>query len=169
MRITLIHPRLAEGYQTPAVMEPLALAILAALTPKAHTIRTVDERLEEVPFAEPADLVAISVSTFSATRAYAIAANYRQRGVPVVMGGFHPTLQPEEALNHADVVAMGDAEGSWPQILRDAATGRLQRLYSPTSRPSEPTQPDRSVFRGKKYLPLRLVQFGRGCPRACEF
>lgn len=169
MRITLIHPRLAEGYQTPAVMEPLALAILAALTPKTHTIRAIDERLEAVPFAEPADLVAISVSTFSATRAYEIAANYRNRGVPVVMGGFHPTIQPEEALKHSDAVAMGDAEGSWSQVLGDAAAGRLQRLYSPASRPSEPVQPDRSVFRGKKYLPLRLVQFGRGCPRACEF
>ena len=125
MRITLIHPRLAEGYQTPAVMEPLALAILAALTPKTHTIRAIDERLEAVPFAEPADLVAISVSTFSATRAYEIAANYRHRGVPVVMGGFHPTLQPEEALKHSDAVAMGDAEGSWSQVLGDAAAGSL--------------------------------------------
>jgi radical SAM superfamily enzyme YgiQ (UPF0313 family) len=169
MKVTLIHPRMAEGYQTPAVMEPLALAILAALTPKGHTVRAIDERIEEVPFSDPTDLVAISVSTFSATRAYEIAAKYRQSGVPVVMGGFHPTLQPEEVLQHADAVAVGDAEGSWPQVLGDAAAGRLQRLYSPTSRPSEPVQPDRSVFRGKKYLPLRLVQFGRGCPRACEF
>jgi radical SAM superfamily enzyme YgiQ (UPF0313 family) len=170
MKITLIRPRFAKGYQSPARMEPLALGILAALTPKEHSVRAVDERFEEVPIFEPTDMVAISVCTFSAKRAYEIAASYRLRGVPVVLGGFHPTLQPEEAMAHADAVAVGDAEATWPQIVADAMAGRLQRLYLPSSPgPAMPITPDRSVFRGKGYLPIRLVQFGRGCPRACEF
>jgi len=130
MKITLIRPRFAKGYQSPARMEPLALGILAALTPKEHSVRAVDERFEEVPLSEPTDLVAISVCTFSAKRAYEIAASYRLRGVPVVLGGFHPTLQPEEAMAHADAVAMGDAEATWPQIVADAMAGRLQQVRS---------------------------------------
>lgn len=170
MRIILIRPRFAVGYRSPALMEPLAMAILAALTPKEHEVHVIDERLDENPFVGQADLVAITVCTFSAKRAYAIAADYRRRGVPVVMGGFHPTLLPEEALEHADAVVMGDAEASWPFVLTDAASGRLRRLYAPAiPGPMEAVQPDRSIFAGKKYLPIRLVQFGRGCPRSCEF
>ena len=151
-------------------MEPLALAILAALTPKGHKVRAVDERFEEAPFSEPTDLVAISACTFSAKRAYEIAASYRQKGVPVVLGGFHPTLQPGEAMAHAEAVVVGDAEASWPQVVADAAAGRLQRLYAPASPGAVPAvTPDRSVFQGKSYLPIRLVQFGRGCHRSCEF
>ena len=169
MKITLIYPRFAEGYRSPARMEPLVLAILAAITPREHTVQAIDERLEEVSLAEDTDLVAISVCTFSAKRAYAIAASYRQRGVPVVLGGFHPTLQPEEAMAHADAVVVGDAEATWPRVVVDAAAGRLQRLYAPaTPGPVMAATPDRSVFRNKSYLPIRLVQFGSGCPRACE-
>lgn len=170
MKITLIYPRFAEGYRSPARMEPLILAILAAITPGEHTVQAIDERLEEVSLAEDTDLVAISVCTFSAKRAYGIAASYRQKGVPVVLGGFHPTLQPEEAMAHADAVVVGDAEATWPQVVADAAAGRLQRLYAPAAPgPMMAATPDRSVFRNKSYLPIRLVQFGRGCPRACDF
>lgn len=151
-------------------MEPLAPAIIAALTPKEHAIRFVDERLEEIDFAATTDLVGISVCTFSAKRAYAIAAKFRHRGVPVVLGGFHPTLLPEEASTHADAVVTGDAEASWPQVVRDALAGRLRQFYrAPPGDPMPPVTPDRSIFRGKHYLPLRLVQFGRGCPRSCGF
>jgi len=170
MRIILIRPRFAEGYRSPAVMEPLALAVLAALTPKAHDVHAIDEHLGENPLDRQADLVAITVCTFSAKRAYDIAAHYRKRGVPVVMGGFHPTLLPSEALEHADAVVTGDAEASWLHVLADAAAGRLRRLYaSALPGPMEAVQPDRSIFADRKYLPIRLVQFGRGCPRSCEF
>jgi radical SAM superfamily enzyme YgiQ (UPF0313 family) len=170
MKITLIRPRFSEGYRSPAVMEPLALAVLAALTPKEHEVRAVDERLGETPRDAGTDLAAISVCTFSARRAYEIAADYRKRGVPVVMGGFHPTLLPEEALEHADAVVAGDAEASWPRVLGDAASGRLRRLYAPAMPgPLEAAQPDRSIYEGRDYLPIRLVQFARGCPRSCEF
>lgn len=174
MQLTLIRPqfgsRAHKGYDSPARMEPVALAILAALTPRHVKIRVHDERLAPIPFHAPTDLVAISVCTFSALRAYEIAAEYRRRGVPVVMGGFHPTLCPEEALQHADAVVRGDAEHSWTKVLADFEQGRLQRLYEPASPcPAAGVIPDRSVLARRAYLPLRLIQFGRGCNRTCEF
>ena len=170
MRITLIRPRMNSETWSPTRLEPLALGILATLTPKTHQLRMADEYLGDDPLAGETDLAAITVGTFSAARAYAIAAAYRQRGVPVVMGGFHPTLLPEEAMEHADAVVVGDAEASWPAVLDDLALGRLQRLYRPADgRPYAGVRPDRTLFAGRRYLPLRLVQFGRGCPRNCEY
>lgn len=170
MRIVLIRPRFAAGYRSTTVMEPLALAVLAALTPPGHEIQVADEQLGENALDRQADLVALTVCTFSARRAYAIAADYRKRGVPVVLGGYHPTLLPDEALEHGDAVVTGDAEASWPRVLEDAADGRLRRLYAPTTPgPMAAVAPDRSIFAGRSYLPIRLVQFGRGCPHHCEF
>lgn len=170
MKVTLIRPQLGAGYDSPARLEPLALAVLAALTPPDVQVVAVDERFQPVPFGQRTDLVALSVCTFSALRAYEIAAGFRARGVPVVMGGFHPTLCPEEALQHADSIACGDAESLWPQMLADFAAGRLQRVYRPeTPGPDEAVIPDRSVLAPRGYLPLKLVQLGRGCHLACEF
>ncbi len=170
MRILLIHPRFAEGYHTPAVFTPLAPAILAALTPPEHEVTFIDERLEEIPSGLRFDLVGISTCTFAARRAYQIAAGFRARGTPVVLGGFHPTLMPEEAAAHADAVVTGDAEHSWPQVLIDAAAGRLQARYGPPGRePAAGVRPDHTIFRGKPYRSTYLLQFGRGCPRDCEF
>lgn len=174
MRVTLIRPSFGHArgktYDSPARMEPLALGILAALTPRGVRLTAVDERIEPVDFDAPADLVALSVCSFSAKRAYEIAERYRAKNVPVVMGGFHPTLMPDEAGEHADVVAMGDAEAVWPEILADFTEGRLRKRYGEHVRKGVPAvAPDRSVFAGKKYLPVRLVQFSRGCHRNCEF
>lgn len=170
MKILLIHPSFAEGYHTPAVFTPLAPAILAALTPPEHEVTFIDERLEEIPFGRAFDLVGISTCTFAARRAYQIAAVFRTRGTPVVMGGFHPTLLPDEAAAHADAVVTGDAEHSWPQVLIDAAAGRLRGRYGPPGRePAVGVRPDHSIFRGKPYRTPYLLQFGRGCPRDCEF
>lgn len=175
MRITLVRPsfghdRAGGGYRTPARLEPLEQAVLAALTPRGVELKAYDERIESVPYDEPADLVALSVCTFSAKRAYEIAAAYRARGVKVVMGGYHPTLVPGEAIEHADAIAVGDAESTWPRMLQDFEDGELGGIYEPAERaPAIAVRPDRSVFAGKRYVPLRLVQFSRGCRRTCEF
>ena len=116
------------------------------------------------------DLVALTVETFTAHRAYELARRYREKGVPVVMGGYHPTFLPEEALQHADAIVVGDAEGSWEQLLDDIRNDRLQRLYSGgNTRPIDDFTLDRSIFNGKKYPPVELVQYGRGCRFACDF
>lgn len=176
MHITLIRPRLGHvannGYRSPASLEPLALGILKALTPSHIKVTTIDERLEPVDFAEPTDLVALSVCTFSAKRAYEIAAAYKklQPKVLVVLGGFHPTLVPDEAAEHADAVACGDAEPIWAEILDDAAKGKLKPRYQAERLgPQQGISPDRSAFAGKRYAPVNVVQYGRGCPHRCEF
>lgn len=168
-KITFIRPALTV---TPAVdaMEPLVFALLAARTPKDIETRLVDDRLEPVPYDEPTDLVALTVDTFTARRAYQIAAGFRARGVPVVMGGHQPTLLPEEALEHADTVVRGDGEGAWERLLEDAARGRPRRLYiGPRAGVLTGPQPDRRIFAGKRYAPISQVQYGRGCRYNCDF
>jgi len=169
MRITFIRPNLYDDRSSDA-MEPLCFAVLKSLTPADVDVKFFDERLEAIPFDQPADLVALTVETYTARRAYQIAARFRHRGVPVVMGGYHPTFLPEETLEHADAVVKGDAEGIWGQLLRDAQNGSLQPVYeSPTFLPLDGLMPDRSIFEGKKYAPMGLVQYSRGCKFNCSF
>lgn len=175
MRLTIIHPcigrRPGQKYIRTWQMEPLPAATLAGLTPKDVEVKFYDDRMEVVPFEEDTDLVAISVETYTARRAYQIASEYRKRGVPVVMGGFHPTLCPDEAARHAESVVTGEAEKTWATVIDDARHGKLQKFYHAASgRPSlEGLRPDRSIFRGKRYLPIGLVEAGRGCHFKCDF
>ncbi len=152
-------------------MEPLNLGVLAGLTPPDVEVVLYDDRMEAIPYDEPTDLVALTVETYTARRAYEIADEYRRRGVKVIMGGFQPTLLPEEAARHADSVFMGDAEPLWGQVIEDARAGRLAPLYS--ARPGVAQQGGvmarRDIFRGKGYLPVSLMQFSRGCRFTCDF
>jgi len=173
VRLTLIRPSIGRpnpGTFETAAIEPLQLGVVAALTPPHWEVRLYDDRVEPIPFDEPTDLVALTLETFTAKRAYQIATAYRARGVTVVMGGMHPTLLPDEVAAHADAVYVGDAEQHWGELLSDVERGRLKRLYrgEPTI-PQLGTFPRRDLFKGKKYLPLSLVQFSRGCPYRCAF
>jgi radical SAM superfamily enzyme YgiQ (UPF0313 family) len=169
MKITFIRPNLFPGRSYEA-MTPLCFAILKSLTPPGVETVLYDERLEEIPFDEPTDLVALTVETYTARRSYQIAARYRKRGIPVVMGGYHPTFLPEEAGQHADAVVTGDAEGTWEQVVKDVANSKLQRRYGATDfQPLGGLVPDRSIFKGKRYSPIELVQYGRGCKFNCDF
>ena len=169
MKITFIRPHITARRAADA-LEPLAFGILAKLTPPDVEVVLHDARVEPVPLDEPTDLVALTVETFTAKYAYQLAAHYRARGIPVVMGGYHPTLLPEEALQFADAIAIGDAETVWTKIVEDARAGKLQRVYqSPPNLETEGVVPDRRIFEGKQYRPLHLVQVGRGCKYACDF
>jgi radical SAM superfamily enzyme YgiQ (UPF0313 family) len=153
-------------------MEPLAPATLAGLTPRDRDteIRFYDDRTEPIPFDEPTDLAALSVETYTARRSYQIASEFRRRGVPVVMGGFHPTLVPDEAAEYAESIVLGEAEGLWPTVIEDFRNGRLRPEYRSAKRPSlSGLRPDRAIFAGKRYLPVGLVEAGRGCHFRCEF
>src|SRR5262245_35412463 len=151
-------------------MEPLPPALIAGLTPPEIDVRFYDDRMEQIPFDEPTDLVAISVETYTAKRAYQIASDYRKRGVPVVMGGFHASLCPEEVTRYAESVVVGEAEMLWHEVLDDYRHGRPQKLYRQPGRPSlRAIRPDRRMFRGKRYLPVGLVEAGRGCHFHCDF
>jgi radical SAM superfamily enzyme YgiQ (UPF0313 family) len=174
MRLTIVHPcigrRPGQRYIRTWQMEPLPAATLAGLTPKDVAVRFYDDRMETIPFDESTDLVAISVETYTAKRAYQIASEYRRRRVPVVMGGFHAMLCPDEVARHAEAVVCGEAEAIWPQVVDDARNHRLEKFYRPAGRPSlAGLKPDRSIFRGKNYLPIGLVEAGRGCHFKCEF
>lgn len=174
MKITLIYPNIGRMehslYVDEARMEPLQLGVIAGLTPPDVEVVMYDDRMEQIPFDEPTDLVGITVQTFTARRAYEISAEYRRRGVPVIVGGMHATLVPDEAAQHADSVCVGDAESLWRQVVEDARRGKLQPFYRGAGGPPQPGTPTRrDIFGGKGYLPLTLLQFGRGCRFECTF
>jgi len=169
MKVTFVHPDIMATFSSDA-MEPLVFALLAGQTPPHVETVLYDERVERIDFDEPTDLAAITVQTYTARRAYQIALEYRRRGVPVVMGGYHPTFCPEEALCYADAVVIGDADRIWPQIVRDAEAGQLQPRYRQAGLPPlDGLVVDRSILAGKRYSPVSLVQYGRGCRYACDF
>jgi radical SAM superfamily enzyme YgiQ (UPF0313 family) len=174
MKLTLIKPNIGRQetgqYIDEGRMEPLPLGVLAGMTPEDIEVVLFDERMESIAFDEPTDIVAINVGTYTAKRAYEISAEYRKRNVPVIMGGMHATLVPDEVASHADSVYVGDAEFMWHQALDDASRGQLKPVYSaPVGVPQPGIKPRRDIFKGKGYLPVTLMQFGRGCRYQCEF
>ena len=179
MDILLIHPqnylqRHSTGiYGRGLRYAPLTMPTLKALVPAdlGATVRVVDEMVEDVDYAAPADLVGITAITGTATRAYEIADRFRARGTPVVLGGVHPTLCLEESLRHADAVVRGYAERTWPRLLRDFAAGRLERVYEDRE-PFDASlivPPDRSGIRRRDYLGWCTVEMSRGCSNKCDF
>lgn len=177
MKITLIKPNIGiraySGQADNASMEPLQLGVLAALTPEDIEIKMYDDRLEPIPFDEPADLVAITVETFTACRSYEIAAAYHAAGNPakILMGGMHVTLLPDEAKAHADSIMTGDAEDKWGEMIDDLRRGELKARYdcAPVAVPQKGILTRRDIYEGKKYLPITLLQFSRGCRYNCRF
>ena len=174
MRILFVAPGWPKGrlwgelgFKFPS----LSLAALAAVTPDSHEVALCDENIESLDLATPADLVAITAMTPQAPRAYAIADAFRSRGVPVVMGGFHASVLPEEALGHVDSVVAGEGEMVWPRLLDDFQRGELAPLYKPDCLVAMSGVPmaRRSLFTGKRYLFTNTLQTTRGCPFDCEF
>jgi radical SAM superfamily enzyme YgiQ (UPF0313 family) len=153
-----------------ASVHPLALPVLAALTPSHWQIRIVDEQFETVPRRARPDLVGITGLVSTATRAYELADHFRARGVPVVMGGPHISTNVEQALEHCDSVVIGEAELVWEQCLADAQAGRLQRTY----RADEPFDFSRKVLPRWDLVDTSQVvacgvEVSRGCPHKCDF
>src|SRR5262245_49355133 len=131
MNITLVSPkgplyRHRGGiFRKSLRYAPLTLTTLAALVPEAleADITLVDEGIEDVPDSLEADLVGMTVITGTAPRAYELAGRLRARGIPVVLGGPHVTLVPDDAQPHADSIVVGYAEDAWPELLNDFARG----------------------------------------------
>ena len=172
MRLLFILPAIGrkdgEEYIGTWKMEPLTIATLKALTP--HNIDTFffDDRIEDIDYGIDIDLVAISVETYTASRAYKIARKFREKGITVIMGGYHVTAVPGEAIEHCDSVVVGNAESVWVQMLDDFKNMKLKNRYD-GERGGIPPMPDRSIYEDKKYLPITLIETGRGCPHTCEF
>ena len=177
MKIKLIapHEQRKDALSSPFKLQRVNLPLLAALTPSGHTITIVEEAFAPDDINEDVDLVGITVLTELALRAYHIADAYRQKGVKVVMGGIHPTVLPDEALGHADAVVVGEAEGVWPRLVSDAASGQMQRIYRAgkmTDLQGLP-EPRRDLLprtNDQSYFPIPIgVETARGCPNDCEF
>jgi radical SAM superfamily enzyme YgiQ (UPF0313 family) len=173
VRILLVKPKwfVADGvyrFLTQVTFTPLHLGILAALSP-GHDVTVVDHDWDEVPFEGDFDLVGVTATSYSSGRAFEIADAFRRRGTPVVLGGVHACLMSEECLQHADAVVVGEAEYVWPQVLRDVAGGRLQRIYRqdrPTDMDDVPI-PRRDLLRQDPLI--GMIQATRGCNHACRF
>ncbi|SNB47642.1 radical SAM protein [Geobacter sp. DSM 9736] len=149
----------------------LSLAALAAVTPSEWEVELCDENREPVDFSADVDIVAITAMTPQAPRAYQIADRFRLSGKAVVMGGFHASNLPDEALSHVDAVVVGEGELSWPQLLADFQQGQMARIYRPDRLMGMETLPiaRRDIFAGKGYLLTNTLQTTRGCPFDCEF
>lgn len=181
MKIVLLMPRGAlyrkhQGiFRRPIRYAPLTLTTLASLVPEEINaeVEIYDEGVETIPDNIEADLVGITAITGTAMRAYAIADKLRLKGIPVVIGGVHATLVPNEALLHADSVVTGFAEESWPRLLRDFYSGKMQRLYVQSQAISMEKLPipKRSLWnkKEKSFVSIDSVQATRGCTNNCDF
>lgn len=170
-RLLLINPvsqyRVGLAHKNHDKTPPLCLGIIAALTPRPWKTRIFDENYQQFRYRE-ADLVGITAYTPNAFRAYEIARHYRERNIPVVMGGIHASMCPEEALKYVDAVVIGEAENVWARVLADFEAGRLQKIYRGTF----PEMNNQPIPRHDLQYPLyywRSVQTSRGCPMNCDF
>ncbi|MCL1897013.1 MAG: B12-binding domain-containing radical SAM protein [Clostridiales bacterium] len=169
MNICVIKPSMI-GKQTGDALPPLLFAILQPLTPPDVKLVFCDENIEPVSGDIICDAAAISIDTFTARRGYTLAAKFRERGVPVILGGIHATLCPDEAEEYADAVVIGEAEDTWGAVLADLREGKLKPRYvSKNNADLSETKYDYSVFDGKRYNPIQIVQFSRGCRYSCDF
>lgn len=170
MKIEFIVPAVEENARVPN----LAFPILAALSPPDVDISFTDDLLTPIDLTKElkeVDLVGITVLTKTALRAYRIADAYRKKGIPVVLGGIHPTALPEEAKEHADTVVIGEAEEVWALLVEDAKRANLKSFYRQEGYTHLSNMPKlrREILPQKGYFPIDVVQVTRGCPFHCEF
>jgi len=153
---------------------PLNLALLAALAPE-YNYKIIDENIDSIDFnskeIKEADLIGLTVMTVQAPRAYQLADKFRKMGKTVIMGGMHVSAIPEEAIKHCDAVVVGEAEGLWPELLKDYEKGKLKKIYEnkELSDLSDLPIPRRELLRRKNYIVPNTLQASRGCPFNCSF
>jgi radical SAM superfamily enzyme YgiQ (UPF0313 family) len=173
MKILLISPERRRKKEEAFLfrLSFLNLPYVAAVTPPDIEVKIIDEAFEEVNFDERVDLVGLTAQTPVAPRAYQIAAEFKKRGIPVVMGGVHVSMLPQEALQHVDAVVIGEAEEIWPNLIQDLRKGQLGRIYvgSEFVDSSKLPLPRRELLNEKFYFPLKLLETTRGCPHHCDF
>lgn len=148
----------------------MALPTLAALTPDGHDLTILDENVETVDLEGQYDLVAITATTQQAIRAYELGDAFKERGRKVVLGGVHASVLPDEALEHADSVVVGEAERLWPKVVQDVERCELRTMYRNEQAVdlADSPVPRFDLLRGKGYG-IGWVQTTRGCPHDCEF
>ncbi|MFH1013696.1 MAG: radical SAM protein [Thermoplasmatota archaeon] len=170
MRILLVmpHPNPKRSMFSRFQYPSSTLQQIAAITPKEHQVDIIDERYEMYQCSESYDLVGISILTYSAYRGYEIADELRKKGIPVVFGGYHASLMPDEVKQHADSVVVGEAELTWPELLFDVQKGKLKPFYRNTRVVKADEIPAARHDIGS-YTFWEAIQATRGCPTGCEF
>src|SRR6195256_379760 len=175
-KVKLILPSLTEAtspYWRPvkySLFPPLGLATIAAYLHDNDEAVIVDEHVEALTLDDAPDLVVIQVYITNAYRAYRIADHYRARGSYVVVGGLHVTSLPDEAAPHADTIFIGPGEHTFPQFLRDLASGAPRRRYESSVRTLESLPPiRRDLIQRHRYLVPNSIVVSRGCPHHCTF
>lgn len=171
MRILLImpHPNAKQSLFSRFTYPCLTLQQIAGITPREHFVKIIDERFEKVKFDDHYDLVGISSLTYNSLRGYEIADKFRKQNIKVVFGGYHASLLPEEAIKHADSVVIGEAELTWPQLLKDLKNNQLKKYYK-AEIPVEPEKIPPARHDLGIYTPFsEAIQASRGCPTGCEF
>ena len=173
LRLGLTLPGFVERSKTIASLPSLGLLTLAGMTAAPHRVQYVEVPDVNLMASLPSDLDLAAISSYSAQidEAYALAQRFKAIGVPTVIGGPHVTALPAEAARHCDAVVIGEGEASWPQVLEDAARGRLQQYYSTDANGYDlaaAPMPAFELLDISKYNRL-TVQTSRGCPHHCEF
>jgi radical SAM superfamily enzyme YgiQ (UPF0313 family) len=172
VKLGMTLPGFVERGKTIASLPSLGLLTLAGMTPAEHECVYLEvEDVRQLPaLPEGLDLVAISSFSAQIGEAYELAGRFRRRGVPVVIGGLHATALPDEAAGHAGTAAVGEGEACWPEILRDADRGTLERVYRSAGQfdMRQAPMPAFELLDIDKYNRL-TVQTSRGCPLHCEF
>ena len=172
MKLFLVSPSPHIDRKKPKALKipQLALNILASLTPEDVDITITDEESEEIDFSKDYDLVGITSMTATANRAYQLADIYREKGSKVVLGGIHPTILPQEAIQHADSVVIGEAEGCWGNVIEDFKRKELQPFYHvPNPDLSKYPHPRRDIRVNKTIFNVAGLMTTRGCPYDCDF
>ncbi len=157
-------PKLDRNNRT---LMPLGLAYIAAYTPEHWDVTIIDEQVEKMRF-EDADLVGLTTTTGNINRAYEIAAYYRKLGIPVVLGGVHVSMVPDEAEPYCDAIVIGDAEGVWEDVIKDVEQGQIKKRYQSFTTNIEGLKLPRTDLCKGKYL-LGSISTSRGCPLRCTF
>jgi radical SAM superfamily enzyme YgiQ (UPF0313 family) len=180
MKILLIFPKVKyspstkkndQEYYKKLFGEAISLTLpqVAACTPIEHHVEIIDENYEKINYEKSVDLVGITCLTMTANRAYKIADKFRTKGVTVILGGNHPTSLPDEAKQHADAVVVGEAEISWPLLIKDFENKKLKDFYQEKGKvtPTLIPEPRRDLLKRKYKCDGILIK--RGCPNRCEF
>lgn len=147
----------------------LSLLTVAAFTPTKHQIRLLDEQIEDLPEDNDFDLVGITTMTATAPRAYEIRKHFRSKGIPVILGGFHPTFNIEEALLHASAVVVGPAGGAWKELLLDLEHNQLKKIYRGNPDIPIPYPLPKHLLNSSNYLSIHTAYATMGCRNKCSF
>jgi len=181
MNILLIAPdieskfaRSKRGFRIPypITFSTCGLQLLGALTNASHSVKIVDETIgEKVDYEGKYDLVGISMMTTQSSRGYKIADEFRLRGVKVVGGGYHPSMLPDEALEHFDAITVGEGEYTWAELVSDAEAGTLRKIYhsDKLADMKDIPWPRRDLVRDRRFGVKNFIQTSRGCPQRCSF